>query len=530
MRAGDLDAALADIEAAVVTCEAAGDEWGLYHALSAKECVLFWKGDIDEVVLTCESALAHAPTEAQTLHTLLSLASAAIDRRDWPTAESAFAAATALERTHPGERTRAEALRGLAAYFQGDYTRARSESPAVDVGGVPPALASCTLNSQGVIQTGLAEYDSALCLFEAAEDIARRFGQAVTVSMIEDNVGVALGALGRSDEALVTIRHAAAMTQALDANPTLIAHAVGDEATVLRRCGRHEEALALYRRAASLVSIGRDPYLALSLTANLLFTAALAGDGDGRGLLEVAATAQTAGLHYVSLAAEIYGGILAAEMLPKDGSRILAGCIPQQLRLGHIDLLAQELCPRPGVALFALRMMTEPSERSALLAALAHHWRFADLFDHLVEEEPSLLSDAFGAAVKHGRDGVVDRVLARAAAAPGHSLDAAVEQVMLRRGDPQHMAEPRLPELTNREQEVLGLMAQGLRNPDIAARLFLSIATVKTHVNHIFYKLGVDSRVQAVLRYRKMEHSEHQETAAPIRGLNPTTTKYPAQV
>jgi LuxR family maltose regulon positive regulatory protein len=531
MRAGDLDAALADIEAAVVTCEAAGDEWGLYHALSAKECVLFWKGDLEEAVATCEMALSHASSEAQRLHSFLSMGSASLDRRDWVTARTAFAAARELAQYASAEElARAHALRAHNDYFRGDFRKALSESPTVDWSSMAPTLASSILNTKGLIETGLANYATSLGLFEEAQGIAHRFGLSLSTAILTANAGVAMSGQGRAEEGLLAVRRAMTLSEASDADPVLIAYALCDEGTILRRCGQGADALTRFRRAETLVSMGRDPSLALSLTANLLFTAALAGDGDGRGLLEVAATAQTAGLHYVSLAAEIYGGILAAEMLPKDGSRILAGCIPQQLRLGHIDLLAQELCPRPGVALFALRMMTEPSERSALLAALAHHWRFADLFDHLVEEEPSLLSDAFGAAVKHGRDGVVDRVLARAAAAPGHSLDAAVEQVMLRRGDPQHVAEPRLPELTNREQEVLGLMAQGLRNPDIAARLFLSIATVKTHVNHIFYKLGVDSRVQAVLKYRKLEHSERQETAAPTRGVNPTTTKYPAQV
>ena len=522
MRAGDLDAALADIDAAISTCEAASDEWGMYHALSAKECVLFWKGDVEDVVLTCEAALTHASTEAQRLHTLLSLASAAIDQREWCTAESAFAAAGKVRQAHPEERTRAEALRGLAAYFQGDYALARSESPSVDFSGIPPALASCTLNSQGVIQTGLAEYDGAMDLFRAAQDIARRFGQAVTLSMIEDNVGVTLSALGRSDEGLSTIRRAAALTQALDANPTLIAHAVGDEATVLRRCGRHGEALALYRQAESLVSIERDPYLALSLTANLLFTAALAGDGDGGGLPEVAVTARTAGLLYVSLAAELYGGILAAELRPLDGRLVLARCIPQQLRLGHIDLLAQELCPRPAVAVLALKAAAAPSQCSALLAALAHHWRYATFFAYLIEEEPSLLADAFAAAVEHGQSEVVDGVLALAAGTTGCSLETAVDQVRLQRDERRPVPKPRLPELTNREQEVLGLMARGLRNPDIAAQLFLSIATVKTHVNHIFYKLGVDSRVQAILRYKELEPAKH------TRQLNPATDGNPA--
>ena len=53
--------------------------------------------------------------------------------------------------------------------------------------------------------------------------------------------------------------------------------------------------------------------------------------------------------------------------------------------------------------------------------------------------------------------------------------------------------------LTPREAEVLRLMAQGLGNGEIARRLFISEKTVKVHVSHIFEKLGVERRVQAVL-------------------------------
>ena len=56
-----------------------------------------------------------------------------------------------------------------------------------------------------------------------------------------------------------------------------------------------------------------------------------------------------------------------------------------------------------------------------------------------------------------------------------------------------------LARLTGREREVLGLVAQGLDNLDVAARLFVSEATVKTHVNRIFAKLGVRSRAQLVV-------------------------------
>ena len=81
------------------------------------------------------------------------------------------------------------------------------------------------------------------------------------------------------------------------------------------------------------------------------------------------------------------------------------------------------------------------------------------------------------------------------------AIDPAVQHYLLSAiaTGPSTAATPQLPAgLTQREAEVLALIAQGLSNTEIADRLVVSEITVKSHINHLFAKTGVRDRAQAV--------------------------------
>lgn len=103
-----------------------------------------------------------------------------------------------------------------------------------------------------------------------------------------------------------------------------------------------------------------------------------------------------------------------------------------------------------------------------------------------------------GAAGYLLKDTATDVLVAavRSAAAGESVLDAPIAARLERRHESSG--------LSPRELEVLGAVAGGLTNREIAARLFLSEATVKSHLVHAFTKLDVDSRTAAVARARAL--------------------------
>jgi DNA-binding NarL/FixJ family response regulator len=62
--------------------------------------------------------------------------------------------------------------------------------------------------------------------------------------------------------------------------------------------------------------------------------------------------------------------------------------------------------------------------------------------------------------------------------------------------------------LSSRERQILGLLSQGLTGSEVAARLFLSPATVRTHIQNAMRKLGARTRVHAIALASGEDHSQ----------------------
>ena len=159
---------------------------------------------------------------------------------------------------------------------------------------------------------------------------------------------------------------------------------------------------------------------------------------------------------------------------------------------------------RPDVCLMDIRMpVLDGIEATRLLAAEGSPTRVLVLTTYD-------LDDLVHAALRHGAAGFllkntpVDRlvdgieVVAAGEALLSPSLTRRLIEHHLR-GPAPGSAETLTADLTEREREVLVLLGRGRSNDEIAADLFVSRATVKTHVNRVFTKLGLTSRVQAVV-------------------------------
>jgi DNA-binding NarL/FixJ family response regulator len=198
------------------------------------------------------------------------------------------------------------------------------------------------------------------------------------------------------------------------------------------------------------------------------------------------------------------------QTLVREGLVTLLGLIPgiEVAGVARDGLEAIELAARllPDVVLMDLRMpRLDGVEATRRLAEAGSAPRVVVLTTYADDESifAALQAGALGYLTKDS--GAEDIARAVRTVHGGQALlEPAVQRRLiesLRERPPAPASPPPAPapdDLTPRELEVLGLIAQGLSNTDIARRLFVSEATVKTHVNNIFSKAGVRDRAQAV--------------------------------
>ena len=209
--------------------------------------------------------------------------------------------------------------------------------------------------------------------------------------------------------------------------------------------------------------------------------------------------------------------VLIADDQPvvRDGLAMLLGLIDDveivATAADGIEAVERARSERPDIVLMDLRMpRLEGAEATRQILASLPDTRVLVLTTYADDDFlfPALQAGARGYLTKDATAEEIEHAI-RALIAGHTHLDPAIQQRLVTAvldqtppappAEPAPASRPDLPdELTPREVEVLKLIAAGLSNSEIADKLVLSNATVKTHINRIFYKTGARDRGQAV--------------------------------
>jgi predicted ATPase/DNA-binding CsgD family transcriptional regulator len=325
----------------------------------------------------------------------------------------------------------------------------------------PDELRLRALEGLGTLTGWQGEYEQATARLDEALRLARAFGDEYSLARVLSRLAWVAWLNGRYERTAELVTALAACREAAD--PWSLAYGFLGLGFLLRELGRDDAAVATIEDSLALFrneGVEERHGAALGLTKLALLT-------RDRGEVARAARLARQGLeaaralrdpHVTVYCADDVAQLVGERGTPDDVARLLGG----------IDALREILSWRRA-----------PRERAA------HDDLVADLRHRLGEE-------AFAAAWAAGRGLAPDEVVEAARTcldSAERSGEAPAEPTAAR-----HATNP----LSEREQEVLRLVAEGLTNQQIAERLVITERTARFHVTSIFNKLGADNRAQAV--------------------------------
>ncbi|MBA3338317.1 MAG: response regulator transcription factor [Geodermatophilaceae bacterium] len=179
-----------------------------------------------------------------------------------------------------------------------------------------------------------------------------------------------------------------------------------------------------------------------------------------------------------------------------DGIEVVGRVADGREALALLDVL------RPEVLLMDLRMPGMDGIETTRRAVAAHPGIVVLALTTYPDDRSLFAALRAGARGYLTKDATLDEITGalRAVASGATALAAGAQSRLVATAlrPTQRPGRDRSDGLTPRETQVLQLVAEGLRNEDIATRLAISTVTVKSHINHIFAKIGAADRAQAV--------------------------------
>jgi DNA-binding CsgD family transcriptional regulator/tetratricopeptide (TPR) repeat protein len=387
-----------------------------------------------------------------------------------------------------------------------DYAEKSQESLVKHDLSPPPGFATDPLSALGVAANSLGNYEQAEEFGEKALERAESLGESLKLQLALYVLSNAAFYQGRCQEARDFALNAKAIALELGSR-WFMAYILDDLGRIDQVMGDYKSAKDNFRTTYKIRQDFDDPE-GMALALNHLAQIALLEEdyhqakqlfeqsrwlyldiGDRGGLASsLSGLARTARLrdnlesagNYLAEALNITSEMgfipLTLELLVESGELLLTENIPEQG-----ILLLTGVCFQPSAS-------HEIQEKAQQL---------------LDSNRDRLQPDSFKAITRQGKGSNLDQLLA---AAKTDLADFNMAQELASGAEPVIKSNDQLifESLTDRELEVLGLMSEGLSNPEIAERLIIAVGTVKSYTNQIYSKLGVRNRVEAVTKARDL--------------------------